>query len=129
MKQNLQLLAMLALIVCIPGCSKKEKPAAYPAYVDMVPGAEYKWNQLCVTCHGNRGEGDGPAGRNLKPRPRSFGEDAWQEGITDEQIKEIIVKGGLAVNKSKDMPPNPELEGNERVLNSLLEKVRSFRRP
>ena len=129
MQRILQLCAVLALCAPITACSKKEPTVQYPAYVDMTPGAEYKWNQLCVTCHGNKGKGDGPAGRNLKLPPRSFGDSSWQDGITDAQIKEIIVKGGAAVNKSKDMPPNPELAGNDKDLNSLVEKVRSFRRP
>ena len=30
------------------------------------------YQKLCWTCHGKTGQGDGPAGSGLKPKPRNF---------------------------------------------------------
>jgi hypothetical protein len=118
----------LLCVALLGGCSKKTSSEPPPPHVEMTPNAEMKWNKLCATCHGPRGKGDGPAGRNLKPTPRDFSDPGFQDGISDADIRAIIVHGGAAVKKSKDMPPSPELAGQDEDLESLVKKVRSFRR-
>jgi hypothetical protein len=120
-------LTVLALCVCFSGCKGEEKkPACIPPKVEMTPNSDTKWHSLCVTCHGKNGRGDGPAGRNLDPGPRNFSSAEWQKSMTDAAIMAIIVKGGVAVGKSKDMPPSPELEGHTKDLESLVRKIRSL---
>jgi hypothetical protein len=46
--------------------------------------------------------------------------------VTDEQIKEIIVKGGAGVGKSPVMPASPQFANKPGVLNELVRIVRSF---
>jgi mono/diheme cytochrome c family protein len=87
--------------------------------------AEEIFTSRCVTCHGSTGKGDGPASAALNPKPRSFGDAAWQKSVTDEHIEKVIAQGGPAAGKSPLMPPNPDLAGKP-VVKALREKVRSF---
>src|SRR4051812_44868448 len=59
--------------------------------------AELMFGTVCATCHGADGSGNGPAAASLNPKPRNYTDQAWQASITDEQIKETILKGGQGV--------------------------------
>jgi mono/diheme cytochrome c family protein len=55
----------------------------------------------CSSCHGDNGQGDGPAGLALNPRPRNFHSQAgWTNGPKISQIyrtlEEGIVRNGMA---------------------------------
>ena len=54
----------------------------------------------CASCHGKAGDGNGPAGKALTPRPRAF---TKADLPTDEKMKSVIQKGGQANGLSKDM--------------------------
>lgn len=128
------LMTLLALSLMTFGCGGKEEPASGGAGATaskadgfkMSKQAKTKWLTLCVSCHGKTGNGDGPAAANLNPKPRSFSDKAWQKTITDDHIAKIIVKGGAAVGKSSTMPPNPDLEGKQSIVDELVKKVRSY---
>src|SRR6185295_5181370 len=62
--------------------------------------AEAMFATVCVTCHGADGSGHGPAAEALNPKPRNSTDPQWQASVTDDQIKEIILKGGQGVGKS-----------------------------
>jgi mono/diheme cytochrome c family protein len=103
-------------------------PAATSDYGDG-PGAtqaETIFKTRCSTCHGMDGHGNGPASLTLNPKPRNYTDVTWQRSVTDEHIKETIVKGGAAVGKSPLMAPNPDLADKPAVVEALLHKVRSF---
>lgn len=55
----------------------------------------------CASCHGGTGEGDGPAGLLMTPKPRNFHQaDGWTNGRKISEIyrtlEEGIVKNGMA---------------------------------
>lgn len=89
--------------------------------------ARQLFDSLCFTCHGSTGHGDGPGAAQLDPKPRSFADAAWQDSVTDDQIKKAIVYGGAAVGKSAAMPAQPQLKGKDDVLTGLVGIVRGFR--
>ena len=62
-----------------------------------VAEAKTVWKDKCVTCHGDRGRGDGPGAMALDPKPRSFADPRWQMQTKDERIAKVIVEGGAAV--------------------------------
>jgi mono/diheme cytochrome c family protein len=64
----------------------------------------------CVTCHGRTGDGDGPVGKVLNPRPRAFSKSDLP---TDERMKNVIQKGGKANGLSKDMDAYPALSDQQ----------------
>ncbi len=47
----------------------------------------------CVTCHGEKGDGNGPAGSALNPKPRNFISDKYKAGDKVEQVFDSITKG------------------------------------
>jgi mono/diheme cytochrome c family protein len=89
--------------------------------------AEQVFATRCFTCHGAKGEGDGPGSAALVPKPRNFTDPAWQTSVTDNHIAKIIQYGGAAVGKSPTMPGNPDLMGKPEVVAALVAHVRSLR--
>jgi cytochrome c553 len=125
--------SLVALFVLMIGCSKEEPPTS--TNESTAPGsgglsaaqeAQTVFNTLCSTCHGQSGKGDGPAAATLDPKPRNYTDKAWQASITDEQIKNTILKGGAGVGKSALMPASPQLADKPDVVNELVKIVRSF---
>jgi len=75
------------------------------------PGQQ-TYEQLCESCHGPEGKGDGPAGLTALPMPRDFsvGEfkfDADSDGRTgsDEDLFLVIRNGAMAAGGSPLMAP------------------------
>jgi mono/diheme cytochrome c family protein len=49
--------------------------------------------QRCALCHGNNGNGRGPAARGMKPKPLDFSHAARMESVTDGQLYWAIQNG------------------------------------
>lgn len=81
----------------------------------------------CVTCHGERGAGDGPGSASLTPPPRNFQDPAWQAEVSDAHIANIIQFGGAAVGRSPTMPGNPDLTGKPEVVEALVVLIRNLK--
>lgn len=112
---------------------QEASPAAQPAPTneaaqDPVAEAKLTFTQRCVVCHGSTGAGDGPGAAALEPKPRAFSDPAWQDGVTDEHIKTIIVSGGTAAGKSPLMPGNPDLKAKPEVVTELVKLIRGFKK-
>jgi cytochrome c553 len=88
--------------------------------------AHAMFETICATCHGNTGQGNGPAAESLPTKPRNYTDATWQANTTDAQIKDIIIHGGQAVGKSPLMPANPELERDTEKLDGLVKIIRAF---
>lgn len=84
------------------------------------------YDDRCATCHGKDGHGDGPGAAALKPKPINFHNPNWQHSVTDDQIAKAIVGGGPAVGLSKEMPDNPDLEDDPKVVKALVARIRAF---
>lgn len=132
----------LAMLLMMAACSKSEPAATAPAPaeqaapVEQAPAApapapktetaQELYSTRCVPCHGPSGTGDGPAAAALNPKPRNYTDAAWQDSVTDEQLKKTILVGGAAVGKSAAMPPNPDLESKQELLDGLVKIIRGF---
>jgi mono/diheme cytochrome c family protein len=132
---------LIALVLCT-ACGKNEQPPPplgdppavqetgpakkKPKYAGDPSPAERLFSSLCATCHGIDGTGNGPGAASLNPKPRNYTDPAWQASVTDDDIKNIIVKGGQAVGKSAMMPPSPQLEGDAATLDGLVKIIRAF---
>jgi mono/diheme cytochrome c family protein len=81
---------------------------------------------VCSTCHGPKGGGDGVVSAALNPKPRNFHDKSWQQSISDEALKKIILEGGAAVGKSPVMPPNPTLAEDSKTLDGIVKLIRAF---
>jgi mono/diheme cytochrome c family protein len=126
-----------ALAGFVVSCSKKaeENPAPEPAATPTPAAAaaspaEAEADKIfltrCTVCHGATGTGDGPGAAALEVKPRNYTDAAWQKTVTDDDLKNIIVKGGAGVGKNAAMPGNPDLEAKPDVVAGLVKKIRSF---
>lgn len=81
------------------------------------------YSTRCVLCHGDFAEGDGRMSRMLKNPPPA---DLTASRLPDPYLKDIIVKGGEAVGRSKHMPPwGDQLSDTE--IQSLIAFLKSIR--
>jgi mono/diheme cytochrome c family protein len=62
------------------------------------------YSTYCVTCHGDRGKGDGVAAKGLPQKPADHTNGAVMNQLDDKFLMDIISKGGGAVGKSSFMP-------------------------
>lgn len=92
---------------------------ATPAHAQQ---ADAIYSQNCAACHGDKGHGDGPAGKYLKPPPADFATSL--KGKTDDWIAKVIKGGGAAVGEAPTMPPYPNLSDDQ--VKGLAAYVKSF---
>lgn len=64
----------------------------------------------CLTCHGKAGDGNGPVGKALTPKPKPFTKATLS---SDEQLFKVIKLGGKANGLSKDMDAYPALSDQQ----------------
>lgn len=62
------------------------------------------FSNLCKSCHGATGKGDGPAAAALKPKPKDFADCKAMAKIADERLFKAIKAGGPSVGLSPMMP-------------------------
>ena len=134
----ISLVFALAALVFV-GCGKKEPPPSAKTPAKAAPAAkkgkapakppvaQEVFATRCATCHGPEGKGDGPAGMALNPKPRSFGDAAWQAKVTDDHLKKVIVQGGTSVGLSPLMAPNPDLAAHPTTVDGLVKLIRSYK--
>jgi len=51
------------------------------------------YTQNCATCHGDHGDGMGPSGKYMLPKPRSFAKEAFKKGDSVESIFTTVTQG------------------------------------
>jgi mono/diheme cytochrome c family protein len=78
------------------------------------------FQHYCATCHGPEGHGDGFNAYNLDPKPRDFGDPAFQHAHTDEDLVAVIRSGGGAAGLSTGMPPWGRTLGERQMRNLVL---------
>ena len=105
-------------------------PAAATPTASAADGAKV-YQTYCTTCHGPKGQGDGPAATGLNPKPadfatNSFKYDANGDGIKGEidDIKAIVHDGAAKHGGSPLMVPWPML--NPAQLQAVAEYVKSL---
>ena len=57
----------------------------------------------CAACHGEAGDGNGPAGAALTPKPRDFTDAAWWDSVPADQPAKVIKAGGMSAGLSPIM--------------------------
>lgn len=116
---------MVLVVVPLLACGKKTEVPPAPLST-AAQEAQATFKTVCSVCHGESGRGDGIAAANLNPKPRNYTDRVWQKSVTDDHIREIILKGGAALGKSPLMPAQPQLAGKSEVIDELVKIVRSF---
>ena len=85
------------------------------------------FQKYCVACHGEKGDGNGPAGIALNPRPANFTDHAHMSTRSDQDLMRIIKDGGPAVGLSPLMAPWGGVL-SEQQAKDVTTYVRSFSR-
>ncbi len=101
MKKKLQFVLILATILLVVGVT-----FAY-LFEDKHVGQGRKiFNRYCTPCHGVSGRGDGYNARNLDPHARDLTDkkEPYMVKLTNQEIYEVIDKGGGGVDLSPLMP-------------------------
>jgi mono/diheme cytochrome c family protein len=55
------------------------------------------FSKLCWTCHGKSGQGNGPAGKSLKPKPKNFALESVQNQTDGELFWKLSNGNGMMV--------------------------------
>jgi len=84
--------------------------------------ADATYSQNCTACHGDKGHGDGAAGKFLKPPPPDFATSL--KGKTDDWIAKAIKGGGAAVGESSTMPAYANLSDDQ--IKGLVAYIKSL---
>lgn len=103
---------LLIVVVASPLLSGKSPPPPEIASDPLLVSGREIYIERCVSCHGDKGRGDGPIAKNLKgPPPRDFTKDQWKYGNEPAAIQKIVAQG--APNSS--MPGWLATLGDEKV--------------
>ncbi len=89
------------------------------------------FRSMCASCHGEDGDGNGPAAEQLVLKPRDFALAAfkfdtdanWVRG-TDEDLANVIRNGAAAYGGSAMMAPWTQL--SEQEIKDLIRYIRSL---
>jgi mono/diheme cytochrome c family protein len=93
-------IAALGLAVVVAGAADLSSGAD----PDPAKGKQV-FSTYCVTCHGEKGDGQGPVGKTLNPPPRDFTKGDFKFGGTDKDLFEVISNGAAAKGGSPLMAP------------------------
>jgi protein SCO1/2 len=63
------------------------------------------YTRFCATCHGGKGDGDGPLARALVPPPARHSDAAYMARLSDDYVLRLLREGGAAFGKSPLMAP------------------------
>lgn len=96
--------------------------ALFVATPARAQSADATYAQSCAACHGSKGQGDGPAGKYLKPPPSDFAVSL--KGKTDDWIAKAISQGGTAVGESPTMPGFSQFSADQ--VKALVEYIKKL---
>jgi mono/diheme cytochrome c family protein len=117
---------LVILALTIVSRQAGSRAAAQAASTDARASAISMFGERCAVCHGQNGDGKGPASESLNPRPIDFRDRKWQKSVTDAKIAKAIVYGGPAVELSASMTANPDLETQPGVVAALVSYIRAL---
>jgi mono/diheme cytochrome c family protein len=121
------LIAILLTGAAVAGaCDKDSKLPPDLESGGQLSEAREMFNAKCASCHGSTGAVNGFSSSILRPRPHNYTDPAWQASVTDDQIKEVILRGGVNLGKSPAMPSFPTLRKRPELLNGLVKLIRGF---
>ncbi|SFU42015.1 cytochrome c oxidase cbb3-type subunit 3 [Nitrosomonas eutropha] len=82
---------------------------------DQFKHAEKLYDTYCAQCHGADRDGNGLNSTFISVQPRDHSDPKGMGDIPNDEIIEVIKKGGLAANKSVLMPAWGEIFSDEEV--------------
>lgn len=83
-------LRSVSLISWVSSVAAAEAPKPTP---EMLEQGKKSFNTVCAACHGEKGDGSGPAAAALTPRPRNFLTEPFKFGEKPEELFKSISEG------------------------------------
>ncbi len=71
---------------------------------EAIEAGEMTFNNLCASCHGSGGEGDGPAAAELNPKPATLSDGMMMNGLSDGYLFWRVSQGGAMEPFNSAMP-------------------------
>ena len=84
---------LLLTISVISGTSLAAQENAVPSTPKSVADGAKVFARSCASCHGRTGMGDGPASKQMNPKPSNLVDAEWTHGATDKEIFAVIRSG------------------------------------
>lgn len=123
-------LLFVGLVVTLTACGTPEAPKpqdsqkmpVVPAIVSAAPIIDAKviFDRNCVSCHGSKGKGDGPASAGMANKPANLTSPLMRER-SDAELLKAIAEGKL----EKGMPPWKSMLSQEEI-RELVNYIRSL---
>ncbi|OGQ10859.1 MAG: hypothetical protein A2138_06445 [Deltaproteobacteria bacterium RBG_16_71_12] len=85
-------------------------PKAPKKTPELLEAGKKLYDVNCLPCHGEKGDGNGPVGQALVPKPRDFAKDPFKQGSKPVQVFTSITAGV----KDTPMVGYPQLSEEER---------------
>ncbi len=103
MKTTKLILGAAAVLFIAVAVRAAEAPKSSPALVEK---GKADFAKYCASCHGPKGEGDGPAAKALRPPPRNLVTDPLKGGATVAGVHTTLETGvkGTAMVPFKHLP-------------------------
>jgi mono/diheme cytochrome c family protein len=120
--------AVVALAVLVPALAVlgAARTPAPPTHRLEIGRAVYA--RACATCHGQAGNGDGPAAAAFATKPTALTDGRLMNGLPDEFLSNIIVNGGPAEGLAPTMPPFRGLLTDPEI-DAVIAHVRALAQP
>ena len=83
------------------------------------------YEQLCLSCHGETGDGLGPAGRKISSRLPDFTDSNYMFSLSDRYLFRIVQNGGRPVGKSGIMHAWESILTREHI-HDVLAYIKTF---
>jgi mono/diheme cytochrome c family protein len=88
-----------------PAAAASGSAPAFACIAGDVENGRAKYAQLCASCHGATGAGDGVASAGLNPKPARHNDGNYMNPLSNEHLSKVISEGGVAAGKSPMMAP------------------------
>lgn len=93
MKSRILWVAFGLMFFASASFAKSPAAKAPPATPQLLEKGKASFTTNCVTCHGEKGDGNGPAGKFMNPKPRDFSAGKFKGGEKPEQIFKTLTSG------------------------------------
>ena len=96
MGKILRVAVVVSLLLFLLGTALAKDPSPPKKTPELLSQGKKLYEQNCLTCHGPKGDGKGPAGVLLKPPPRDFNMplNQWTHSKGDlKKVFDVISKG------------------------------------
>lgn len=80
---------------------------------EMIDKGKAQFTNVCSSCHGTEGKGDGPGGATLNPKPRNFHDlNGWKNGTKFSQIYKTLAEGipNTGMASFNYLPPSDRID-------------------